>query len=84
MGRGFHGLLAFLPMILGVELGVLVRDASRRSRRKTFLQMIADTVSVTNYLRQRFDEEKIYLLGESWGATPSAASWTQHSFSIRS
>lgn len=32
-------------------------------------QMVADTIEVTNYLRERFDEEKIYLLGESWGTT---------------
>lgn len=31
--------------------------------------MIADTIEVTNYLRNRFDEEKIYLVGNSWGAT---------------
>lgn len=30
-------------------------------------QAIADTIELTNYLRERFDEEKIYLLGESWG-----------------
>lgn len=35
----------------------------------TLDQTIADTVAVTNYLRDRFDEEKIYLLGESWGTT---------------
>lgn len=35
----------------------------------TLDQTIADTINVTNYLRQRFDEEKIYLLGESWGTT---------------
>lgn len=35
----------------------------------TLDQTIADTIDVTNYLRQRFDEEKIYLLGESWGTT---------------
>ncbi len=35
----------------------------------TLDQTIADTVTVTNYLRERFDEEKIYLLGESWGTT---------------
>ncbi len=29
---------------------------------------VADAVEVTNYLRERFDEEKIYLLGESWGS----------------
>ena len=35
----------------------------------TLEQTIADTIEVTNYLRERFDEEKIYLLGESWGTT---------------
>lgn len=32
-------------------------------------QMVADTIAVTDYLRERFDEEKVYLLGESWGTT---------------
>ncbi|MBK8987283.1 MAG: alpha/beta fold hydrolase [Chloroflexi bacterium] len=35
----------------------------------TLEQTIADTIAVTDYLRERFDEEKIYLLGESWGTT---------------
>lgn len=35
----------------------------------TLDQAVADTVALTNYLRQRFDEEKIYLMGESWGTT---------------
>jgi pimeloyl-ACP methyl ester carboxylesterase len=30
-------------------------------------QMISDTLEVTNYLRQRFDKEKIYLMGHSGG-----------------
>ena len=30
-------------------------------------QMVDDTIEVTNYLRQRFDEEKIYMVGNSWG-----------------
>jgi pimeloyl-ACP methyl ester carboxylesterase len=30
-------------------------------------QMIADTLEVTNYLRQRFNKEKIYLMGHSGG-----------------
>ena len=29
----------------------------------------ADTIALTDYLRDRFAEEKIYLLGESWGST---------------
>ncbi len=35
----------------------------------TLEQAVADTIELTNYLRQRFDEEKIYLMGESWGTT---------------
>jgi pimeloyl-ACP methyl ester carboxylesterase len=31
-------------------------------------QLIADTIEVTNYLRRRFGQEKIYLLGHSWGS----------------
>jgi len=34
---------------------------------KTLEQMIADTLEVTNYLRQRFGKEKIYLMGHSGG-----------------
>jgi pimeloyl-ACP methyl ester carboxylesterase len=29
--------------------------------------MVADTVELTDYLRNRFNEEKIYLVGNSWG-----------------
>ena len=28
---------------------------------------MADTIEVTNYLRDRFGEDKVYLLGQSWG-----------------
>jgi pimeloyl-ACP methyl ester carboxylesterase len=31
-------------------------------------QFVADTLEVTNYLRNRFDKEKIYLMGHSWGS----------------
>lgn len=34
----------------------------------TVQQMIADTVAVTDYLRNRFGKEKIYLMGHSWGS----------------
>ncbi|MGQ1838695.1 alpha/beta fold hydrolase [Kocuria turfanensis] len=35
----------------------------------TVEQMIQDTLEVTDYLRERFGQEKIYLLGSSWGTT---------------
>ena len=31
--------------------------------------LVSDTIALTEHLRQRFSEEKIYLLGESWGST---------------
>jgi pimeloyl-ACP methyl ester carboxylesterase len=34
----------------------------------TVEQFIADTLAVTDYLRERFDQDKIYLLGHSWGS----------------
>ena len=35
----------------------------------TLEQAVNDTIELTDYLRQRFGEQKIYLLGESWGST---------------
>jgi proline iminopeptidase len=35
----------------------------------TLDRAVSDTIELTNYLRQRFDQKKIYLLGESWGST---------------
>jgi proline iminopeptidase len=35
----------------------------------TFDNAIADTIEVTNYLRQRFGQDKIFLLGQSYGST---------------
>lgn len=31
--------------------------------------MVADTVEVTEYLLERFDEDRVYLVGQSWGST---------------
>lgn len=31
-------------------------------------QLISDTLEVTNYLRKRFRQEKIYIMGHSWGS----------------
>ncbi len=35
----------------------------------TLERMIADTIELTELLRERFDEERIYLHGQSWGST---------------
>jgi proline iminopeptidase len=35
----------------------------------TLEQAIVDTIELTQYLRSRFHQHKIYLLGESWGST---------------
>ncbi|MGS0688354.1 alpha/beta fold hydrolase [Nakamurella sp. GG22] len=34
----------------------------------TIEQFIADTIAVTDYLRDRFRQDRIYLLGHSWGS----------------
>ncbi len=34
----------------------------------TVQQMVADTLAVTDYLRTRFGQDKIYLMGHSWGS----------------
>lgn len=44
----------------------------------TLDQAVADTVELTNYLRNRFGEQKIYLLGESWGTTLGVLAVQQH------
>jgi proline iminopeptidase len=31
--------------------------------------VVADTIALTEHLRERFDEDRIYLLGNSWGTT---------------
>lgn len=41
-------------------------------------QFISDTLEVTNYLRQRFGKEKIYLLAHSWGSYIGIQTAAQH------
>ena len=43
-------------------------DANIPPETMTIEQIISDTLAVTDYLRQRFNQEKIYLLGHSWGS----------------
>ncbi|MCC7352897.1 MAG: alpha/beta hydrolase [Anaerolineae bacterium] len=44
----------------------------------TVEQMVRDTVEVTNYLRDRFHEDKIYLVGNSWGTILGVLAVQQH------
>lgn len=44
----------------------------------TVEQMLADTIEVSNYLREQFNEEKIYLVGNSWGSTLGVLAVQQH------
>jgi pimeloyl-ACP methyl ester carboxylesterase len=38
------------------------------SKTMTTEQFVSDTIKVTNYLRERFRQDKIYLMGHSWGS----------------
>jgi proline iminopeptidase len=42
-------------------------DALEPTSTLTLDQMVNDTLEVTNYLRGRFHQQKIYLVGSSWG-----------------
>ncbi|MGB5935823.1 MAG: alpha/beta hydrolase, partial [Ornithinimicrobium sp.] len=42
-------------------------DALEPASTLTLDQMVDDTVQVSDYLRERFDQNKIYLVGSSWG-----------------
>lgn len=44
----------------------------------TLAQMVSDTVELTDYLRQRFGQEKIFLVGQSWGSTLGVLTVQQH------
>jgi proline iminopeptidase len=44
----------------------------------TLERAVSDTVELTNYLRARFGEEKIYLMGESWGTVLGVLAVQRH------
>jgi pimeloyl-ACP methyl ester carboxylesterase len=44
----------------------------------TLDQAVSDTIEVTNYLRDRFGKEKIYLVGQSWGTILGVRAAQQH------
>ena len=44
----------------------------------TLDQMVADTIELTNYLRVRFDQDRIYLVGNSWGTILGVLAVQQH------
>ncbi|MGA7281723.1 MAG: alpha/beta hydrolase [Acidimicrobiia bacterium] len=41
-------------------------------------EMVADTIELTNYLRGRFDQNRVYLTGTSWGTTLGVLAAQQH------
>jgi len=44
----------------------------------TLRRAVGDTIEVTNYLRDRFGQDKIYLLGNSWGTILGVLAARQH------
>ena len=44
----------------------------------TLESVVNDTIELTNYLRERFGQEKIYLLTESWGSVPGILAVQRH------
>jgi pimeloyl-ACP methyl ester carboxylesterase len=44
----------------------------------TLEQMVDDTLEVSDYLRSRFDQQKIYLVGSSWGTTLGVLAVQRH------
>lgn len=88
-GPGQSG-LAFTRALFGdLEQDFVVVDWDQRGAGKSYPaldptgtwtldQAVSDTIELTNELRQRFDEEKIYLGGESWGTTLGVLAVQRH------
>ena len=60
------------------QRGIGKSHASYDPKTLTTKQAVADTITLTNYLRQRFDERKIYLFGESGGSIIGVLAVQQH------
>ena len=60
------------------QRGIGKSYASFDPKTLTTKQAVADTVALTNYLRKRFDERKIYLFGESGGSIIGVLAVQQH------
>lgn len=88
-GPGQSGLGFTRALFEGLAQDFVVVDWDQRGAGKSYPaldptstwtldQAVADTVALTNELRDRFDEEKIYLAGVSWGTTLGVLAVQQH------
>ena len=79
-GPGQSGLAFSRVMLNDLARDFVIVDWDQRGTGKSYAafdpastltleQAINDTVELAKYLRQRFNEQKIYVLGESWGTT---------------
>jgi pimeloyl-ACP methyl ester carboxylesterase len=77
-GPGQSDLALARAQVGGWEHEVVFVDLDQRGNGKSYAaldplssltldQAVSDVVELTDYLRTRFDEQKIYLMGESWG-----------------
>ena len=60
------------------QRGIGKAYGSYQPSKLTTRQAVADTIALTNYLRKRFDERKIYLFGESAGSIIGVLAVRQH------
>jgi pimeloyl-ACP methyl ester carboxylesterase len=60
------------------QRGIGKSYASFDPNKLTTRQAVADTITLTNYLRRRFDERKIFLFGESGGSVIGVLAVQQH------
>ena len=60
------------------QRGIGKSYASFDPEKLTTSRAVADTIALTNYLRRRFDERKIYLFGESGGSIIGVLAVQQH------